>query len=301
MLINIIKSLEEGIPFAESLQISGKFKMTDCKTVMAGEETGSLAEVLTQLSNLYDQESRIRKTIREASAYPLMVLSTSIIALFIMSAFVAPMFVSIFSQSGQTLPILTILLLSISEALPKVFLTIIAGGLFSSIIFRFRHNFPHLALTISEQAVRIPFYGIWIRNLTLHRISRNLSIMLEAGMTLVESFALMEDAGLPLAYQRAIDRARGSIVEGSRIQDAFDNRLFDPIFIQLTMAGENSGELRRSMRLLADHYEENLQHLAKNLKNILEPTLILLAGSIVGLIVLGFYLPIFEMNTGLTA
>lgn len=300
MLTPMIKSLEEGIPFAESLQNSGRFKKTDCKTIMAGEETGALAEVLTQLSNLYYQESRIRKTITEASAYPLLVLSTSVIALFIMSAFVTPMFASIFSQSGQTLPGLTVLLLSISEVLPKTIFIISFAGILTGILIRYRNRFPVLASTMSAQTLRIPFYGIWIRNLTLHRISRNLSIMLESGMTLVESFTLMEDAGLPLAYQRAIDSARTTIVEGAKIQDSFDAKLFDPIFIQLTRAGEDSGELRRSMRLLADHYEEDLQHLAKNLKNILEPTLIIFTGCIVGLIVLGFYLPIFELNTGFT-
>jgi type IV pilus assembly protein PilC len=291
--------VEGGLLLSQAMQRHPKiFDRLFISMVEAGEAAGILDEVLDRVAMHIEKATQIKRRVKGAMLYPLMVLSFATLVLVGLLLFLVPVFVHIFSQLGGDLPKLTQYVVNVSDLLKHRWYIIFPA--FGGMIFGFfkwkktetgRKQWDRFKL-------RVPKIGPVVLKVTMARFSRTLSTLVAAGVDIIQALEITGQTSGNWRVESALADVRAKVHEGVPIaQPLVDNDIFPPMVSQMVKIGEETGELEKMLGKIADFYEDEVDAAIQSLTSIVEPLMMILVGCMVGVIVIAMYLPMFRMLT----
>jgi len=265
--------------------------------VEAGEASGTLDRVLDRVAVQIEKETQIKRRVKGAMVYPMVVLSFASLVLTAMLLFIVPVFVKIFAQLNGQLPTLTLLVLHASNLLRGYWYVIFPlVGL--AIWGFFRAKRTERGRQIWDQfRLRIPMkIGDVVLKVTMARFSRTLATLIGAGVDIVKALEITEATAGNWVVETALAKVRVRVHEGVPIaQPLLENPVFPPMVSQMVRIGEETGELEKMLGKIADFYEDEVDTAVASLTSIIEPIMMIGVGLMVGIIVIAMYMPMFKM------
>jgi len=300
-LLSVIAALrdhvEQGGTLSEALREQPAFfKPVFCSMVAAGESTGTLPQVFNQLSELTLQQERTKKLIIGALTYPTILCSMLVVVMGVLLGFVLPRFAELFSTLHATLPASTRVLLDLSKTLREngVFL---GAGLVASVasgVILFR--MPVVRARLSAMLLRIPMIGPIKARLTLGRVLRIWSAMLRCHVSLLETLSQSKSVAGDSSFERLIADLEESISSGGLIgRTMAQSRLVEPVVAAAVETGEENGRLAESVAFVSDWIDEDNAQLVASATRLAEPVILAVLGSLVGLVAMSLFLPLFDL------
>ncbi len=290
--------VEHGDPLAASLAAHPKvFPRFFTSLVYAGEQGGLLGDVLERVAVYYETELELRGRVVNALIYPAFLLALGAITIFVLVSFVIPHFVTLFEDIAQDLPLPTRVLISFSRFSARFWWAAVIGvAAISFAAGRLRRTDPG-ARAFDKLALRTPVAGELILKKEMSRLGRTLSALLENGVPALASLRIVEETLGNRELLEWVRRVRELVADGARLGQAMKQTgQFPPLMVDMVAVGEESGALPGMLSRVAQGYERDAQTAARRLTTLLEPALILVIGSCIGLIVFAILLPIFRMN-----
>jgi general secretion pathway protein F len=266
-------------------------------TVTAGEQAGQLDTVLERLADYTESRHGLSQKISQAMIYPAVLTTLSLSIVTLMLIFIVPRVVGVFENTGQQLPLLTVMLIGLSEFVQNwwwAMLIVVAITVFS--VSRLLAN-EGPRRSFHGFLLRMPIIGRVIRGVNTARFMRTMAILSQSGVPIIEALRICAAVVTNLPMRDAITEAGVRVREGAAIgRSLAQSKLFPPMTMHLISSGESSGELDSMLDRAATHQESEMNSLLSAMLGILEPVLIIIMGVMVLLIVLAILLPIFEIN-----
>ncbi len=298
ILLDVKQNIEGGASLHEALgRYPVQFDELYCNLVHAGETSGVLDTVLDTVATYKERTEGIKKKIKKALFYPMMVLAVVFLVVLIMLLFVVPVFSKTFEDAGAELPAPTQILVSASTFMQSywwVVIGVIVISIASFIFFKKRSlKFAHF---LDRAALKMPVMGNIVRNSAIARFARTLGVTFHAGVPLVEALEAVAGATGSSVYGAAVRQMRDDISVGHQLQLAMKQTgLFPNMVVQMTAIGEESGALDNMLFKVAEFYEEEVSNAVDTLSTLLEPIIMVVLGTLVGGMVIALYLPIFKL------
>jgi len=287
-----------GRPLAASMNMFPKiFPPVYCSLIHAGEQSGSLSNVMTKLADYSDRTRELTSKIMMALLYPVIVTIVAIAMIVALLVYVVPQVIKVFEASKQELPILTRLLIATSNGLRNygwIVLVVIIVTIFTITRLLKKHEYK---LKLHRKLLEIPVAGKLLINMDVARFTNTLALLLASGVPMIAALEAGRDTLSNYMMKNAVNRALKAVKEGVPLATALGNeQSFPPVVIHLIASGEKSGNLDHLLEQAGAHQELELAHRSQLLTGILEPVLILVMGGVVLLIVIAIMLPILNMN-----
>ena len=265
--------------------------------VDAGEQSGRLDEVLSRLADYTENRQNLQQKVLLAFIYPALVTLVASAVVIGLLVYVVPQVTRVFENTGQALPLITVVLISISDFVRTGGWWWLSIGLMTIIVLRLALREPHLRLRWHYWLLRLPLVGRLLRGTNAARLSSTLGILTASGIPLLNAMQSAVQTVTNLPMRAAVEDALRQVREGGSLSRALGKtRLFPPMVIHLIASGEATGKLDQMLERAAVAQTRELENWVRALTALLEPLLILAMGAIVLFIVLAILLPIFEMN-----
>jgi general secretion pathway protein F len=266
--------------------------------VAAGEGSGTLPEILERLAGLLERQAQVRSKVLGAIAYPLVLAFVAAFVVFALMIFVVPKVVEQFEDVGQRLPLLTRMVIGLSEFLAAWWWAValaVAGGALLAV--RALRDEPR-RLRFDGALLRLPFFGRLLRDLHAARMARTLSTMVASRLPLLEGLRLTAQTVHNRALRAATEEIAESVRTGGSLSGALRRAgVFPPLLVYLAASGEASGRLDLMLERAADYLEREFDSFTSTALALLEPAIIVAMGAVVALIVLSILLPILQLDT----
>jgi general secretion pathway protein F len=266
-------------------------------TVAAGEQAGRLDSVLERLADYTESRHTLRQKVSHAMIYPIVLTGLALTIVVLMLVYVVPKVVGVFETTGQTLPMLTQVLIALSAFLQNWWILIVIGIIAVAIGINrlLRHTGPRRQY--HRWLLRLPLLGRVSRGLNTARFTRTLSILSSSGVPVLDAMAISGSVVANLPMRDAVEEATVRVREGGAIGRSLgQSKLFPPMSVHLIASGEASGELESMLERAAGHQENEMDSLLSTMLSVLEPALIIIMGLMVLAIVMAILLPIFQIN-----
>jgi type IV pilus assembly protein PilC len=286
-----------GTTFSQALQQIGKFSLYEVYSLQIGEETGKLIEVLQDLAKFYRQKIKQHRKIVSSLTYPIIVLSTSLGAVFFMLKFVVPMFGDVFTRFGGHLPWITEKVIGISNAMENNFwkamlllLLVIGFILFTRKTEKFRE-------IVSKLLLRTPLVGNLVQKIYLARFCNSMRLLINAKLPLLRAIALIRQMIRYYPIESSLQKVENDIMNGKSLHASLQQfNIYPQKMIQFIKVGEETNKLDYFFGIISDQYIEEVEYKTSTLSSMMEPLIILFLGVIVGVILISMYLPMFQMS-----
>jgi general secretion pathway protein F len=266
--------------------------------VAAGESAGTLPEILERLADLQERQAAIRSKVTTALAYPVVLAIVATVVVMILMIKVVPKVVEQFDTVGQTLPLLTRIVMGISSFLADYWWAILIGlAVIGAVIWRALQD-DVIRLRFDTAWLKLPFLGRLTRDLHAASMARTLSTMVASRLPLLEGLILtgqtIHNRRLKLASDDIVEAVRGGGSLSAALRRA---GIFPPLLVYLTASGESSGQLDTMLERAADYLEREFDGFTATALSLLEPAIIVIMGVVVAAIVLSILLPILQLET----
>ncbi len=295
---DILKTVQGGSYLSDALGKHPRvFSTFYVNMVRAGEAGSVLDSVLDRLSIFLENSQDLRDYIKSSMVYPLFLVFVGGISIIVLLTFVVPKFSVIFSDMGQAVPASARFLLGLSDVL-KHYWFVILGGLGASYYFFMRYvSTPSGRLKMDQYKMKLPVSGDFVRKVEVARFTRALGTLTESGVPILQALKLVTDIVSNQVIARSMANVYDRVKEGERLSKPLsDMGLFPPLAIQIITVGEETGKLDEMLLRVADNYEKVVRNMVRRFISLLEPTMILIMGLIVGFIVISMLMAIFSMN-----
>jgi general secretion pathway protein F len=291
LLVDIRDRISAGASLSRALaQYQKVFPDFYRNMVEAGEQSGTLDMVLQRVADFLEKQASIREKIRTAMVYPAFMASVGFVVMSFLFTFVVPKIVRIFENSQSALPLITVILISISNVFVHYWWALIMiAAVIPAVVKRAREK--HRAF-IDRMKLKSP--GGLMQVLYYGRFARTLGFLLDGGLPMLRALELSAKSIGNIVLEEMIMLAATRVAEGGRLSTSLEG--LPPILLQLISTGEKSGTLVELLGKAADSYEEEYERRVQKSLSLLEPVMILLMGLIVGFIVLAVLLPMFQLN-----
>ncbi|OYX05163.1 MAG: type II secretion system protein GspF [Caulobacter vibrioides] len=265
--------------------------------VSAGESSGALPAILDRLADLLEQQQQVRAKITTALVYPIVLAVVACLVVAALMVFVIPKVVEQFDSMGQTLPLLTRLVIGLSTGLQTFGWLIVVSAVIA--VFAFLRALRHhpFKLAVDRRLLRLPMIGRLIRDVHAARLARTLATMVASGLPVLEGLMLTASTVRNAVLHAALDDMIAAIREGGALSVAMRRaEVFPPVLVYMTASGESSGRVEAMLMRAADYLEREFETFTATLLSLLEPAIIVLLGGVVATIVLSILLPILQIN-----
>jgi type IV pilus assembly protein PilC len=296
-LVQVQADVESGSSFSAALARHPQtFPPLMLSIVRVGETGGFLGGALSSIADNYRREAELQNKIRAAVTYPIIVLIIAIIGVLVMVTFVVPVFENMFASLGSQLPLPTQILVTISKnmwwALPLLALVILIAWIWW---VRNRHT-EQVRRVVDPIKLKLPIFGKLATKIAVARFSRNLSMMLHAGVPIIQALSIVGQASNNWKIEGAVRDIQESIRQGKSFASPLAKaEVFPPMVAQMVAVGEESGTLVDMLQSIAEFYEDEVETSTAQLSSTIEPVLIVGLGIIIGGMVISLYLPIFTL------
>jgi len=296
--IDVKERLAGGASFARALDAQGKtFPEMYCRMVEAGEETGTLDSVMNRLADYLEARDRVYEKVKTALIYPTLMTIVGLGVLSFLVIFVIPKITTIFKDTETALPLITVILLSVTSFV-RIFwpLIVILAVVVPLALSKYLKK-PGGKAFKDRFLIRIPVLGKTIKKFYLSTMTRTLGSLLDSGVPLLTALDMTGKVVNHTLFQKIFERAAKDVTEGGDLSKSFSSSdLLPGMIVYMTAIGEKSGQLPDMLLKVADSYEKEFNTSVERGLALMEPLLILLMGVAVGFIVLAILLPIFELN-----
>jgi type IV pilus assembly protein PilC len=265
--------------------------------IEAGEASGTLDKVLDRVAMQIEKEAAIKRRVKGAMVYPIVVLAFALIVLTGLLLFIVPVFVGVFKDLNGTLPTLTQQVVNASNLLRNYWFIIFpALGLSTWGLLRAKKT-ERGRQVWDRLKLRVPMkIGDVVLKVTMARFSRTLATLLGSGVDIVRSLEITGATSGNWVVEEGLAEVRMRVHEGVPIaQPLLENPVFPPMVSQMIRIGEETGELEKMLGKVADFYEDEVDASISALTSIIEPIMMIGVGAMVGVIVISMYLPMFKM------
>ena len=265
--------------------------------VEAGESSGTLDSVLDRVAIQIEKENALRRRVKSAMVYPIVVMTFAALVLTFMLMFIIPVFQNVFDDLGGELPTPTKILIGMSHALRGYWFVIFpAIGLLVYGFMRWKRSERGRPIW-DRFKLRIPMrVGDVVQKIALARFSRTLSSLVTAGVDIVKALEITAATAGNWVIERSVNNVRLRVQEGVPISEPLAaDPAFPPMVSQMIKIGEETGELDKMLGKVADFYEDEVDTSIQSLTSIIEPIMMIGVGAMVGTIVISMYLPMFKM------
>lgn len=301
--------VESGMPLADAMaKYPNVFSDVYINMVRAGESGGILDEILKRLARQEEKDAAIRAKVKGAMTYPLVLLTITIVAFFVLMTYVVPKIGNIVENlggPGTKLPAQTRLLLGISHALTsKTIVPVVPNAIFGilliiiGVVFLRRYiKTPKGKFQFDSLTLRIPLIKVILTKVAIARFARTFASLMGSGVTVLEALQVTSHALGNSVIEQELLHASGEIREGRQLSQALSkSQLFPPIVSQMLAVGEETGKTDEVLAKVADFYEEEVDSVINSLSSVLEPIMIVIMGSMVGFIAVSVLGPITSLN-----
>jgi len=302
MLLGIRARVVEGHTLADALsEYPSVFSNLYRAMVAAGEKSGHLDLVLERLADYTESRQAMQQKISSALVYPIILSLVSVLIVSFLLGYVVPQITASFADTGRELPLLTRMLLALSEFVQSWGGYVLAAILLLMLGFKKLLQNPGRRLRWDRFKLHLPGLGKVIRGMNAARFARTLAILNQSGVPLLEGLKIAGDVMTNEELKKAVREATMRVSEGASLKAALSQSgYFPPMMLHMIASGENSGELEQMLERAASNQERQFDALMSTLLDLLGPLMILIMGAFVFLIVLAIMLPVFELNQALT-
>ena len=302
-LITILYSLREDVIQGKRLGQSmmkypGVFDNTYSSLVTAGDSSGNLDTIFNKLADYLEESASIRQKVISALTYPFILIGFSIIVIISLLVFVLPQVINQFIKAGAELPLITKLLLGLSNNIFIILFVILAIYIGLSLLYKKFISEENNHISAHKQFLKIPLIGNFILTSEIERFSSTMALIMESGTNL--DTALDESAKVfnNKYLNSLIIDAKNDVIEGKDfIYTLNQTNIFPDIFIQLISSGYKSGNLIKMFHKSSDFLKNEIETKRSIFLSLLEPLVIIFMGGFIMLIVLAILIPIMQMNT----
>ena len=296
--IGLRSKVMEGFSLAQALsEYPFAFPGLYRATVAAGEQTGRLDMVLEKLADYTENQQKIRQKIQQALIYPSLMIIVSLTIIAFLLTFVVPKIIDVFTNSGQSLPIMTNLLIALSDFIKAYGLYLSIVIMMAIIAFKKSISYPKIRLLWHRMILKTPVFSYLTRSINVARYIHTFGILFSAGVNVLETMRVSSSLIRNEAMRQAFDIAAERVREGTAIHRALkDTKYISAMAAHLIASGEKSGQLATMMDRAALHLDNEVKRLIDTALTLLEPLIILWMGGVVLFIVLATLLPIFSME-----
>ena len=298
VLAGVRARVVEGRSLAEGLgAFPGVFPEIFRATVSAGEQSGHLDAVLERLADYTENRQILQQRIRNAMVYPVLLTVVCLGIVSLLLGYVVPEVVRVFEAGDRALPILTQILIAMSDFIRGWWWAILGGAAAGICLFRRWLQAPAARRQFDSFRLRLPLVGRITRGNNAARFSRTFAILTASAVPVLEAMRISGEVISNVPMREAVTDAAVRVREGAPIARSLaKSKLFPPMLIHLISSGETSGALESMLERAADNQERELDGVVNTAVGILGPLMILLMGGFVFVIVLALLLPIFELN-----
>ncbi|GAK33148.1 type II secretion system protein F [alpha proteobacterium Q-1] len=299
ILLAVRADVMEGRRLSQAMaRHPGSFNPLYRALVDAGETSGALGTVLLRLSVHLEKSRAMRTKIVTALIYPIMLAITAVVVIIALMTFVVPKVVDQFDHLGQSLPALTLFMISLSDIIRDHGLMILLGlgGVGGAVRLSLRRE--AVARRVSIWLLAMPILGRLIRAVEGARLARTLATLVASGVPVVESLESARPVLRSMPLQDALGQVITQVREGSALAQALRRlAVFPPLIVYMSAVGERSGQLPQMLEKAADYLESEFEQATQITLGLLEPAIIIIMGAMVALIVLSILLPILQLNS----
>ncbi|MFZ6719659.1 type II secretion system inner membrane protein GspF [Undibacterium sp. Ji49W] len=268
-----------------------------CALVASGEQIGHLSRVLSRLADYIERRNALLQKVRLAFTYPAIVTVVAFAIVIFLLTYVVPQIVSVFANTKQKLPFLTLMMLAISDfvrAYGWLAALLLVAAFF---LWRMALRNPEFKMRWHRWLLTAPLYGKFERSLNTARFASTLAITTGSGVPILRALQTSRETLSNVAMRAQVEDATASVREGVGLARALSaHKHFPPMLIHMIRAGEVTGELPAMLERASNTQEQDLERRAMTMAGLLEPVLILTMGIVVLLIVLAVLMPIIEIN-----
>jgi len=292
----IISEILKGETLSSAFKNVNIFPPIIISLVKIGEETGRLDKTLEEASkHLYRVEEIISQT-KRAMMYPVFVIFSISGAFLFWLIYVLPKILGVFKQMQIKLPLPTIILMKVVETFQQYWLLFLLIPFIATIFLIILYKNSKTQATIEKALLKLPFIGFVKRSSFLAFFFEYFSLLLEAGIDILRSFDLMHESLNTQLPKKIVLKVKDKVVAGFLLSEALKiERIFNPFDIRLISVGEQTGKMPEQMKMLSDHYFNQVQNLIQTISKVLEPTIIAIAGIIFLIIVIALIVPVYEL------
>ncbi|MCH7812805.1 MAG: type II secretion system F family protein [Planctomycetes bacterium] len=291
--------LEEGAALAVALRKWPKtFDASYTAVIAAGEASATLPDMFDRLAKIVGSRRAVRNKVIGAMIYPALLVQLCVATMGIMLFFVLPRFGDMFSSLGVPLPASTRFLLALSAFLVKYWLALAAVTTLAigSATYLILH--PAGRQWCANVQIRLPILGKVLSSLIQGQIFRTLGMLLEAKVSVLDSLDLVRETTKARQFQALFDLIDNAVTSGSQMSDALEaSGLIDAAICQAVRTGESSGNLGGAMSYAADVLEEDNVELVQTATKLLEPTILIAMGLVVGTVAVSLFMPLFDITS----
>ncbi len=299
LLMEVRNDIEQGTSMANAFRKHPKyFDDFYCNLVGAGEAGGVLESLLDKLALYKEKTLAIKKKIKSALTYPIAVVVVAIVLVMIMMMFVLPEFKKVYDGMNAPMPALTQFMMGISDFMVAwgwlvIILMIAAVAGF----IQWHKRSLALQKRVDGMLLKMPIFGNIVEKGTIARWARTTATLFTAGVPLVEALDSVGGASGNIIYEEATRSIRNQVNQGTSLTTAMSSTdLFPNMVLQMTSIGEESGALDDMLNKAAEFYEEEVDNAVATLSSLMEPIIMVVLGSIIGVILVAMYLPLFNLG-----
>jgi type IV pilus assembly protein PilC len=288
--------VRNGTQLSDAFRMQGIFPKIYVTTVMAGEKSGSLSEVLDRFISYQKLSLAVKKKVMVSLMYPSVLIFLTICVMVFLVTYVVPNFAQLYTSMQAQLPRVTLILIAIGTT-ARNYILLFFGGLVALIfLYRFWSRKESARARIDGVKLRVPLLGdIWVKY-QVAQFSRVLSTLLTGGIPLVQGLETAADSlGTPL-LRKALDKASKMVREGQALSASLKSTgIFPPLSIDMIEVGESTGALPVMLNSVAEFYEEDVNTRMAATLSLIEPAIMIFMGCFVAFVLIALYLPIFSL------
>jgi len=298
-LRSVLADIEHGTSLSDAMERRPRaFAPLYVAMVRAGEAGGILDDVLERLATLLERDADLRKKVRAALAYPVVVVTAALGLVLFLIARIVPMFAQMFDAFHVELPATTRALLALGDALQRPSAWVAGATVVAAVVIApaAAARTPRGALLLDHMRLRVPVVGPLLHKAVTARIARMLATLLRSGIELVTAIGVVRPVAGSPAYAAALDRVDVALRAGEPLTAPLEaSRLFDPLAVALVRVGEETGLVDEMLLKVAAYFESDVEAAIATLGAVLEPALIVALGGVVGFIVFSVFIPLYAL------
>ena len=288
--------VRNGTLLSEAFRQQGIFPKIYVTSVMAGEKSGSLTEVMDRYVHYQKMNLAVKKKVMVSLMYPAVLIVLVTLLMVFMVTYVVPTFANLYNSMQAKLPLMTVYLIAIGEASQKYIVFVALGMVGGVALYRWWVRLESAQIKVDRLKLRAPLLGeIWLKY-QVAQLARILSTLLVGGIPLVQAMETAGDSlGTPL-LKRAVDAAGKSVREGQPLSGSLkQSKLFPPLAIDMIEVGESTGALPAMLNSVAEFFEEDVNTKMAAALSLIEPAIMIVMGGFVAFVLIALYMPIFSL------
>lgn len=299
LMNELLRDIEGGSTFTQALtKHPNIFSRVYIQLVRAGEAGGVIDNVLNRLADNLEKEKDFRGKTKGAMIYPVIVLLAMFIVTFVMMTVVIPKLTEMYKDFDADLPTVTKILIGISDFFATkwwLILSVLGGGLFALVSWKKTSAGDHFW---DNLMFKLPVFGELRKKIILTEFSRTLSLLLSAGVSLIEAISIVSQAMKSINYRDKLQEATGRVEKGVSLSESLSvYPEFPPILFQMISVGEETGKLDEVLLKLSMYFETESEQAVKNMTTALEPLIMIVLGVGVGFMVIAIIMPIYNLTS----